>query len=56
MTTTPAAPSTAPVVRGKHVIGGKVFYWGTGRRKKSVARVRFTVGDGKFLGQTPGSG
>ena len=49
MTTTPAAPSTTPVVRGKVVIGGKVYYWGTGRRKKSVARVRFTVGDGKFL-------
>jgi small subunit ribosomal protein S9 len=47
---TPAAPvSTAPATRGKIVVGGKVFFWGTGRRKKSVARVRFTLGDGKFL-------
>jgi small subunit ribosomal protein S9 len=54
MTTTatpaaPATPSTAPVTRGKQVIGGKVIFWGTGRRKKSVARVRMTAGDGKFL-------
>jgi small subunit ribosomal protein S9 len=48
MTTTPATPTPAPVARGKVVIGGKVFYWGTGRRKKSVARVRITAGDGKF--------
>ncbi|HVT81186.1 MAG TPA: 30S ribosomal protein S9 [Phycisphaerae bacterium] len=44
---TPAAPAT-PTVRGKVVIGGKVYFWGTGRRKKSVARVRITAGDGKF--------
>jgi small subunit ribosomal protein S9 len=31
------------------VIGGKTYFWGTGRRKKSVARVRITAGDGKFL-------
>src|SRR3954462_856878 len=49
MTTTPATPSVAPQARGKVVIGGKVFYWGTGRRKKSVARVRITAGDGKFV-------
>jgi small subunit ribosomal protein S9 len=56
MTTTPITPaspaapvSTAPVTRGKVVVGGKVYFWGTGRRKKSVARVRFTLGDGKFL-------
>ena len=48
-TATTAAPATAPAPRGKIVIGGKVFYWGTGRRKKSVARVRITAGDGKFL-------
>ncbi len=45
----PATPAAAPSIRGKIVIGGKVFYWGTGRRKKSVARVRITAGDGKFL-------
>jgi len=49
MTTTPATTTPAPTARGKTVIGGKVFFWGTGRRKKSVARVRFTAGDGKFL-------
>jgi len=50
MTTTPspAAPATTPVTRGKVVVGGKVYFWGTGRRKKSVARVRITVGDGKY--------
>ena len=46
---TPAAPATVPAPRGKIVIGGKVYFWGTGRRKKSVARVRITVGEGKFL-------
>jgi small subunit ribosomal protein S9 len=46
---TPATPTAAPSTRGKVVIGGKVYYWGTGRRKKSVARVRITAGDGKFL-------
>ena len=27
----------------------QVMYWGTGRRKKAVARVRLVPGDGKFL-------
>jgi len=44
-----AAPATAPTSKGKVTIGGKVFFWGTGRRKKSVARVRILAGDGKFL-------
>ena len=50
-TTTPPATvtPTAPTVRGKVVVGGKVVFWGTGRRKKSVARVRMSVGEGKFL-------
>jgi small subunit ribosomal protein S9 len=47
-TPTPATPAPAPATRGKVVSGGKTFYWGTGRRKKSVARVRITAGDGKF--------
>ncbi len=53
--TSPAAPatitpvSTAPAVRGKIVVGGKIVFWGTGRRKKSVARVRMMAGDGKFV-------
>ena len=41
-TETPAAP--APKGPDK---GG--FYWGTGRRKTSVARVRIRPGDGKLL-------
>ena len=49
MTTTPATPTAAPSTRGKVVVGGKVYFWGTGRRKKSVARVRITAGEGKFL-------
>jgi small subunit ribosomal protein S9 len=50
-TTNSATPPTAPAPtsRGKVVIGGKTYFWGTGRRKKSVARVRITAGDGKFL-------
>jgi small subunit ribosomal protein S9 len=31
------------------VQGGKTYFWGTGRRKTSVARVRLSAGDGKFL-------
>jgi small subunit ribosomal protein S9 len=27
----------------------QVTYWGTGRRKKAVARVRLVPGDGKFI-------
>jgi len=45
----PTKPISAPSSRGKVVIGGKVYFWGTGRRKKSVARVRITAGDGKFI-------
>ena len=41
----PAAPK-AP--RGKVVVGGKTYFWGTGRRKSSVARVRVTAGEGRF--------
>lgn len=28
---------------------GPVYYWGTGRRKKAVARVRLTPGTGRFV-------
>jgi small subunit ribosomal protein S9 len=31
------------------VQNGKTYFWGTGRRKTSVARVRITAGDGKFM-------
>jgi small subunit ribosomal protein S9 len=47
--TTSPTTTPAPAPRGKVVIGGKTYFWGTGRRKKSVARVRITAGDGKFL-------
>ncbi|NEQ95571.1 MAG: 30S ribosomal protein S9 [Cyanothece sp. SIO2G6] len=29
--------------------GGKVMYWGTGRRKSSVARVRLVPGSGQLI-------
>lgn len=46
---TPAAATPAQAsTRGKVVVGGKVYFWGTGRRKKSVARVRITAGDGLY--------
>ena len=41
-TETPAAP----VAKGPDKGG---FYWGTGRRKTSVARVRIRPGDGKLI-------
>ncbi len=40
-TETPAVPAKGPDKGG--------FYWGTGRRKTSVARVRIRPGDGKML-------
>ncbi len=45
---TSAAPSAA-AARSRVVIGGKVFFLGTGRRKTSVARVRIVAGEGKFI-------
>jgi len=45
----PAVPQAAPEVpkKKKADLGG--FYWGTGRRKSSVARVRIKPGSGKLL-------
>ena len=46
---TPAAkpqPSAEPAKKGPDKGG---FWWGTGRRKSSVARVRIKPGDGKLL-------
>ncbi len=37
-------PAPSPAIKPK---GG--FWWGTGRRKSSVARVRIKPGDGKLL-------
>ena len=36
-------PTTAAPVKGR------TYFWGTGRRKTSVARVRIAPGNGKFL-------
>lgn len=47
-TTEPAAP--APAAEPKPVVEAKNgFWWGTGRRKASVARVRIKPGNGTFL-------
>ena len=46
-TATAAAPAPAPLPAKGPDKGG--FYWGTGRRKTSVARVRIKPGDGKLL-------
>ncbi len=49
-TDTPSADTAAevkPVVEAKPDRGG--FYWGTGRRKSAVARVRIKPGKGKFV-------
>ncbi|MFH1371087.1 MAG: 30S ribosomal protein S9 [Planctomycetota bacterium] len=43
---TVAAPAAQPIVKGPDKSG---FYWGTGRRKTSVARVRLKPGEGKML-------
>ena len=43
---TPKAQPQAPVRKGPDKGG---FYWGTGRRKSSVARVRIKPGKGKML-------
>ena len=41
-----AVKTVAPAAKGPDKGG---FYWGTGRRKTSVARVRIKPGDGKLL-------
>lgn len=46
-TSSSAAPAIKP--RGVITAGGRTYYLGTGRRKKSVARVRLVAGQGKFI-------
>ena len=46
-TSSPEAQSTSTASRKVPDKGG--FYWGTGRRKSSVARVRIKPGDGKLM-------
>ena len=43
----PAAPTRPLSPPAKPTAGG--FFWGTGRRKSSVARVRIRPGEGKYL-------
>jgi small subunit ribosomal protein S9 len=47
--TPPAEPAPAPGRTAKPLPEGMQFIWGTGRRKKSVARVRIRPGSGKFI-------
>ena len=42
----PVEPRPAPKLRGKR-LGG--YFWGTGRRKTSVARVRVREGTGTYM-------
>jgi small subunit ribosomal protein S9 len=44
--TTTLKPAEQPAAKGPDKGG---FYWGTGRRKTSVARVRIKPGDGKLV-------
>jgi small subunit ribosomal protein S9 len=46
----PAAPSVsaAPQAAAPLAESGKTYYWGTGRRKRAIARVRVRSGSGKF--------
>ena len=43
------APEGAPMLEGAPPGAANVIYWGTGRRKCSVARVRFVPGGGKIV-------
>jgi small subunit ribosomal protein S9 len=44
----PAPPQTM-VSKKRRVVEQGGYFWGTGRRKSSVARVRIRAGDGKFI-------
>ena len=48
-TTEPVTPEVAPAVAKKKVADKGGFWWGTGRRKSSVARVRIKPGSGKLI-------
>jgi len=45
----PAEPAPAPDRSAPAVPAGKHYFWGTGRRKKAVARVRMRPGTGKIM-------
>jgi small subunit ribosomal protein S9 len=40
---------TKPAAKAGKRKSGPVYYWGTGRRKEAVARVRLTPGTGRFI-------
>lgn len=42
-------PTKAPATAKKKTGGGATYIWGTGRRKRAVARVRIRPGDGQFV-------
>jgi len=43
-------PPTVPTATATDAkVKGRTYFWGTGRRKTSVARVRIAPGSGKFL-------
>ena len=44
---TPAVETPTPTTERQGPVGN--FWWGLGRRKRAVARVRIRPGDGKFL-------
>jgi small subunit ribosomal protein S9 len=45
----PLVPEAVPEVSKKKVADKGGFWWGTGRRKSSVARVRIKPGSGKLI-------
>lgn len=47
--TTSPAPSPAPAANPRTVKDNSGYFWGTGRRKTAVARVRIRPGAGKFI-------
>jgi small subunit ribosomal protein S9 len=47
-TQTPQAPAGSASFQAKAPAGDQGFFWGTGRRKKSIARVRIRPGSGTF--------
>lgn len=50
MTDAATSEKAVTAASGKIVTsGGKVIFWGTGRRKESVARTRLMAGEGKIL-------
>ena len=48
-TETTEAPEAKPAVKAKPLPEGQHYWWGTGRRKASVARVRIRPGSGVYL-------